>query len=262
MAVHGGRIDADTVVSTGSFNAAIGAVGAAIIAAKTSDFALVRPPGHHAYRNHGSGFCLFNNIAIASQWLKTQGKRVAIIDFDGHLGDGTSDIFYADSDILYWSLHQFPAFPGQGRPDEIGTGKGRGFTINVPLPPGSGDDIFLHAFKNYLPVIEQFEPDVLAISAGFDAHRLDPLLQLDLSSTVFHEIGVLIREQGVHSFAVLEGGYNTEVLPACVYNFLAGINGQEIPYPDGNTTSYRQIWEQYDLDLHSGMSFLAPYWKF
>ena len=256
------RIDADTWVCAESFNVASDAVGATLMAAEGHDFALVRPPGHHAYSNYASGFCLFNNIAIAVQKMRMEGSRICIIDFDGHRGDGTSDIFYDTNEVLYWSLHQYPAFPGGGRPNEIGIGDGRGCTLNNPLPPGSGDDIFMHAFNLYLPVIEQFKPDVIAVSAGFDAHRYDPLLQLNLTCNVFYALGNKIAKLSDQIFAVLEGGYNTEVLPKCVYNFIAGINGSPMPHNEGHTTSNRRTWEAYDLDIHLGISSLNRYWKF
>ena len=150
-------LDRDTRVSPKSFEAAVTAVGATIMASETGDFALVRPPGHHAYSDYASGFCLFNNIAVATQKLVSEGKRVLIFDFDGHLGDGTSHIFYDTDQVLYWSIHQFPAFPGKGAVDEIGVGKGIGYTINVPLPPASGDDIFMNAFQALLPLAQQFK---------------------------------------------------------------------------------------------------------
>ncbi|MCB0688424.1 MAG: histone deacetylase [Saprospiraceae bacterium] len=255
-------LDQDTLVSSGSYHAAVAAVGASIMASQQNAFALVRPPGHHAYRDHASGFCLFNNIAIATEALRRAGKRIFILDFDGHLGDGTSHFFYHSDEVMFWSLHQFPAFPGMGRSSEIGEGKGKGFTVNVPLPAGSGDDIFLHAFRIYLPLIEQFQPDYLAISAGFDAHRYDPLLQLNLTANTFYEIGKLIKNSCPSAFAVLEGGYNTDMLPHCINNFLAGINGLEIAFDEGHTSSSRQMWEQYDFNVHLGISNLNPYWKF
>ncbi|MCB0669526.1 MAG: histone deacetylase [Saprospiraceae bacterium] len=255
-------IDQDTFVGARSFDVAVAAVGATIMSSTANGFALVRPPGHHAYHDHSSGFCLFNNLAVAVENLRREGKRVFILDFDGHLGDGTSQYFYHSDAVMFWSLHQFPAFPGKGRSNEIGSGKGKGFTINVPLPPGSGDDIFMHAFKNYFPVIEQFEPDVIAISAGFDAHRHDPLLQLNLSSNTFYEIGSMLAGKYSNIFAVLEGGYNTSVLPHCIGNFLAGINKSDLFFDEGHSVSFRTCWEQYDLDLHYGMSCLSPYWKF
>ena len=149
------HLDPDTVVSQGSYSAAVAAVGATILASESNDFALVRPPGHHAYPDRASGFCLFNNIAIATQKLVNEGKRVLLFDFDGHLGDGTSHIFYDTDQVLYWSIHQYPAFPGHGFVNEIGHGKGKGFTINVPLPPDSGDDIFMNAVDSFMPVAVQ-----------------------------------------------------------------------------------------------------------
>lgn len=256
-------IDRDTRVSSGSYEAAVAAVGATIMASETGDFALVRPPGHHGYPDHASGFCLFNNVAIATQRLVNAGKKVMILDFDGHLGDGTSHIFYDSDQVLYWSIHQYPAFPGYGQVSEIGSGPGTGYTINVPVPPQSGDDIFQDAFRTFLPLVEkQFQPDVVAVSAGFDAHQFDPLLQLRVTSGTFYKIGKSLAEKFDHLFATLEGGYNVEELPRCVNNFLAGVNGEEQPFPEKPTTSSRPIWEEYENRLHALINYLQPYWKF
>ncbi|NNK90170.1 MAG: histone deacetylase, partial [Saprospiraceae bacterium] len=171
--VLGKALDGDTHTSPGSYEAAVYAANATILASERGDMAVVRPPGHHAYPNRASGFCIFNNVAIASQKFVNEGKRVLIFDFDGHLGDGTSEIFYDSDQVMYWSIHQYPAFPGHGSENEIGDDKGKGYTINVPLPPGSSDDIFMDAFRSILPIAKSFDPDVVAISAGFDSHQYD-----------------------------------------------------------------------------------------
>ncbi len=256
------HLDQDTITSPGSFEAACYAVGATVLAAEEGGFALVRPPGHHAYPHKASGFCLFNSVAIAAEKLAREGRRVLIFDFDGHLGDGTSDIFYDNDRVMYWSLHQYPAFPGHGFVDEIGIGKGKGFTVNVPLPPGCGDDIFMDAIKNFLPVAEQFQPDIVAVSAGFDAHLYDPLLDMKTTVGSYYQIGSLLRERFPKIFATLEGGYNIDVLRRCVYNFVAGINGALAPFTEEPTVSGMRVWETYDMYLHTGIGLLSKYWKF
>lgn len=257
-------LDNDTLTCPTSFEAASAAVGATILALERGDFALVRPPGHHAYRTEAHGFCLFNNIAIAAQKAVNDGKKVLILDIDGHLGDGTMDIFYESDQVLFWSLHQYPTYPGNGAPDEIGRGRGLGYTVNVPLPAGSGDDIFWHAIDYMLPIAMQFDPDVVAISAGFDAHQFDPLLQLNATGHFYYKIGKLMSELFPGKvFAVLEGGYNVEELPKCVANFMAGINGEAaLPFPEKTTTSGLRLWETYEMHLLMAASLLAKKWKF
>jgi len=256
------QLDPDTVTSLGSYSAAIYAVGATIMASDTGDFAIVRPPGHHAHPDHSSGFCIFNNIAITASKLAKEGKRVLIFDFDGHLGDGTSKIFYTSDQVLYWSIHQYPAFPGGGYTDEIGEGKGKGFTVNAPLPPGSGDDIFMSAVDTFLTVAKQFDPDIVAVSAGFDAHLYDLLLDLRVSANSFYKVGMVLRKNFRNIFATLEGGYNVEYLPKCIYNFLAGINGKAAIYKEEETTSARAAWEEYILREGIAINNLSNYWKF
>lgn len=260
-AAKGGYADVDTMVSEGSYEAAIHAVGATIMASKSGDFALTRPPGHHAHRDHSSGFCLFNNIGIAAQYHANQGKRVLIIDFDGHLGCSTEKIFYDSNEIMYWSLHQFPAFPGSGDAHEIGEGAGKGYTINVPLPAGSGDEIFMDAFESFLPAAKEFNPDIVGISAGFDAHQYDLLLDLRVTVNSYYKMGKLISQNFKNVFATLEGGYNIEVFPRCLYNFLDGINNQEMKYEERPTDSLIQTYYEYEGRKAIVVQHLKKYWK-
>ena len=260
-AAIGMPLDRDTQTSPRSYEAAVYAANATIMAAYSNDLALVRPPGHHAYPHHASGFCLFNNVAIASQIFANQGKRVLIFDFDGHLGDGTSEIFFNSDQVMYWSIHQYPAFPGHGFVDEIGRDKGKGFTINVPLPPGSGDDIYMDAIKYTLPIAKEFNPDIVAISAGFDAHEYDLLLQLRLTVDAFYETGKLIRENFENVFATLEGGYNVEELPKCIYNFIDGINGDDQEYSEKHTESDIKTWSEYEPRIDQLLTNMKQYWN-
>ena len=257
----GGNLDPDTIVSPNSYNVAIHAVGATIAASNRNGFALTRPPGHHAHANHSSGFCLFNNIAIAAKYHANQGKRVLIFNSDGHLGDGTVKYFYNSNQVMYWSIHQYPAFPGGGDANEIGEGKGKGYTINVPLPPESGDEIFMDSFNTFLPVAKEFNPDIVALSAGFDAHQYDLLLDLRLSANSFYKIGKILSENFSNVFATLEGGYNVEIFPKCLHNFLNGINNEEMSFIEKETDSRILTYSEYELNSSKALKYLSKYWK-
>lgn len=255
-------LNSDTKTSTRSLEVAMAGVGMAHRAMEEKAFAIMRPPGHHAYPDKATGFCLLNNIAIITQSLVRQGKRVLIFDFDGHLGDGTEAIFYGSDQVLFWSLHQYPAFPGNGKVDEIGVDDGKGYTINVPLPAGTGDDIFMKSIMELLPIADQFNPDIVAVSAGFDAHLYDPLLGLNVTGNSYYQIGRLLKEHFEDKvFAILEGGYNIEYMPKSVYNFVAGFNGEKMPYEEERTSTAWRIWEGFDHKLQDLFIQLAPYWK-
>ncbi len=254
-------LDQDTICSKNSYETAVNAVGAAVMASYSGDFALIRPPGHHAFPGKASGFCLFNNIAIATMNLVNERKKVAIIDIDGHFGDGTSNIFYKDNRVLYFSLHQFPAYPGTGFFENTGEEVGEGFNINIPLPPYSGDDIFIDAFNTFLPVVKQFNPDVIAVSAGFDTHKSDMLLQLNISVDSYYKIATILSENFKNIFAVLEGGYNPDILVKSVSNFIAGINKTPIVYSEALSESDVKVFQEYENYCNNLIVSLRKFWK-
>jgi acetoin utilization deacetylase AcuC-like enzyme len=233
-AAGGGWIDADTLCGPDSLAVARLAAGAAVAAVDAvldgptrHAFALGRPPGHHATANRAMGFCLLNSIAIAAAHARSRGlRRVAIVDWDVHHGNGTQDIFYKDGSVLYCSMHQFPWYPGSGAASETGEGDGAGTTINAPLPAGSGDAACLAVFEHrFLHAIRAFQPELLLVSAGFDAHEEDPLAQLQLTDDGFRAmagaISLLADElcEG-RLVAVLEGGYDTTTLGRNVANIV------------------------------------------
>lgn len=259
------NLDPDTYTNSKSYEVACYAVGASIKAAKQNDFALIRPPGHHASQNKAMGFCLFNNIATAAKWLNERGKKVFIIDFDGHHGNGTQEIFYKSDKVLYLSAHQFPAYPGTGWLNEIGEGRGKYFNINIPMPAYSSDDIFIDILSKMIPMIKnQYKPDVVAVSAGFDGHKDDPLLQLNLTSNSYYEVGKLLSSNFRNIFACLEGGYNTEVLPHCVSAFLMGINSKKanLEFKEQKTVSAANVQREFESRMKSLRLNLCEYWNF
>jgi len=218
----GGRIDLDTGASRESYDAAVLAAGAGLTAVEqldagmgTAAFCAVRPPGHHALASRSMGFCLLNNVAVTAAALAERGERVMIVDFDAHHGNGTQDLFYADGRVLYVSMHEWPLYPGTGDLDEIGTGDGRGATVNFPLPAGATGDAYLAAIDEVvLPLAESWQPSWLLLSAGFDAHRSDPLTGLGLSSGDFADITTRLKGlvPAGKVVAFLEGGYDLDAL--------------------------------------------------
>jgi acetoin utilization deacetylase AcuC-like enzyme len=214
--------DADTPAGPTSFEAALLAAGTTIAAVESGGFALVRPPGHHAPADRAMGFCLVNNAAVAARWAQAELglERVAILDWDVHHGNGTQDIFWGDPTVLFVSLHQWPFYPGTGGPDEQNE-----TTLNVPLDAGSGDAQYLHAFEELVePAVSRFQPDLLLVSAGFDAHADDPLAWMMVTDDGFRELARRAATLAPRVAAVLEGGYNLATLGDLVAAALDGFS--------------------------------------
>jgi acetoin utilization deacetylase AcuC-like enzyme len=235
----GGPIDLDTVASAGSWGAALHAAGGAVHAAERllseGGFAFcgLRPPGHHAEPDRAMGFCLFNNVAVAAAHAIAElgVERVLVLDWDVHHGNGTEAIFYGSREVLYTSIHQSPLYPGTGAATDFGTGDGEGFTVNLPVPPGSGRDEFLSLVQTVVaPMAREWRPALLCVSAGYDAHRDDPLANCELDDAAYGDMAATMRDLGGELEApvliCLEGGYSLGALSRSVVSTLEAFGGE------------------------------------
>ena len=237
------NLDGDTVICPDSWDAAVLSAGAGLTAVDQivtgqldNAFTAVRPPGHHAEKDRSMGFCLFNNVAIAARYaIKKHGlNRVCIFDWDVHHGNGTQHSFYSDPSVHYSSIHQYPFYPGTGDKDETGIGDGLGTTLNFPLDAFNGDQTYLDIVKNKLiPVIQSFKPDLIIVSAGFDAHEDDPLAQMRVSSSCYGKMTDMVLKAAENIcngrlLSMLEGGYNHTALADSVLEHVnALVTGSE-----------------------------------
>ncbi|MCW5828942.1 MAG: histone deacetylase [Deltaproteobacteria bacterium] len=267
----GGGLDGDTYAAPETFEVARLATGGLLhlveaIATGTvqNGIALVRPPGHHAEPSRAMGFCFFNNVAVAADHAlrQTEWKRVAIVDYDIHHGNGTQNAFYGKGEVLYISSHQYPYYPGTGHFRETGTGAGEGKTLNIPLPPGQGDAEFLYLYQRIVrPALEKFRPDLIIVSAGFDIYRLDPLGGMKVTEQGFAELSrLLVRAAGDlcggRVLFALEGGYHTQGLAASVGKVVGELLGdpaQPVTDPETAAPGIRE----YTKEL---IHHFRPYW--
>ncbi|MFQ5815569.1 MAG: histone deacetylase [Candidatus Hydrothermarchaeaceae archaeon] len=263
-------LDVDTYVNPATFDVALLAAGGVLTCVDKAfegyetSFALIRPPGHHATSERAMGFCIFNNVAIGAAYaIKKHGvERVAILDYDVHHGNGTQDIFYQDNRVLYISLHQSHLYPGTGSAEEFGEGRGAGYTINMPLPPMVGDRSYLKVISEIaFPVIKQFDPEMIFVSAGYDSHHSDPLGGMNLTTACYREISGSLWDMRKKVIFALEGGYNTSVLAKAIYASISAFF--DLPFEAEETMDEnRGIASYVDSKITTAKNMLSNYWSF
>ncbi|MCU1369679.1 MAG: putative deacetylase [Ilumatobacteraceae bacterium] len=245
-AAGGGSLDGDTAVVPASWDAALLAAGAGLEVIRRlqggegdAGFCAVRPPGHHALASQAMGFCLFNNVAVAAAALRDQGERVVIIDYDAHHGNGTQDLFWDDPDVFYVSMHEWPQYPGTGGLHEVGVGTGLGTTLNLPFPSHTTGDVYRRSVDEVVvPALAAWRPTWLLISAGFDAHRADPITDLGLTSGDYADLTVALAElvPAGRRLLFLEGGYDLDALVRCTGSVLSALVDDGAYRPEGATS--------------------------
>jgi acetoin utilization deacetylase AcuC-like enzyme len=272
---HHASLDPDTYIAPRSVAAARRAAGSAIALVEAMNrrpahtslgVALVRPPGHHATRDRGMGFCLLNNVAIAAAWALANGhSKVAIVDWDVHHGNGTQDIFWADPRVLFISLHQFPYYPGTGDTRERGEGEGRGTTVNIPLSRGAGDEVYEAAFSRIvIPVLDEFAPEMIFVSAGYDAHVRDPLADMNLTDEGYAAMaaavaGIAQKTANGRVALLLEGGYDLHAMESALSASLAaaaGVDSQKL-----GSSEPRPIEPRHAEELARARKAAAEHWR-
>jgi acetoin utilization deacetylase AcuC-like enzyme len=258
-------IDMDTYVCRSDYETARLAAGGLVKACNNvlkgiadNAFGLIRPPGHHATKNRSMGFCLFNNAAIAANELSKKDKKILIFDFDVHHGNGTQDIFYDRKDVMYQSIHLSPHYPGTGHVDEIGIGKGAGYTVNCPLSYGNGNNAVSKVLEEvFLPIAKQFNPDFIIISSGYDSHYMDQLGGLRFSTDFFGEMTAKYQNIQSKIVCTLEGGYNLQFIGKCLVSQLGQMTNNIVKFNDSAN-------EQVSIDelINQIKNQLNTYWKF